>query len=205
MPADTDLAEARFRRLTGETDTTAFPQAEVYDYLNAGLEATNAELGYFYKDNLAGIALVAGTQYYALPDDYVEMVWVYHSKDEVKKGDTARWTRDAINWRNERGQLLEYAIEGQSLVFRKVPNAECVAKAANPTMRYVAAPPDVSTGLSGLLQQDRRIPVYWAVVEFASAHPDGPEAAWRSERFTDLFARRIAASKHYYESRRLAK
>jgi hypothetical protein len=203
-PAEVTEARTRFRLYTGETDTAVLPDSEVDAYLQDGIEATSAALEHYVVEDAATLTLTPGINFVTLPDDFVSLIYAYHNGRELTKGDLDQWRIHLDTWLTEPGSPSEYALVGDRLILRKVPNAAAVAAAPALTVKYVAGPPSVTTSsFPGLLKQDRRLPVYWAVVAFSAAHPADALAPYRAEQFKKLFEARVARSARYYEDRKL--
>lgn len=197
-------AEARteFRERVQETNTTVLPDAQIDRLLQAGQEALNRRIGYYWKDST--VNLVAAQQEYDLPTDFVSAIFVYWNQKFLDKNDPVLWRNEGDNWRVDQGAPSEYAVYGAKLSLRLIPNANAVAQASTLTFRHVATPPSFTTSaFTGLLSQDHRLPVYWAVVEWSSSHPDSGLAAYRAARYTALFESEAAAAAETYSHRSL--
>lgn len=182
-------ADARtfWREITNRRSTTVVPDATIDLFLDGGQEALNLIAHYFYTTG--SVTIVAGTQEYALPSDYLEDVFVEHGGRELAKRDIDDWRRDGIRWREEaQGIPEEYAIYGNKIVFRPTPNAAAVAADSTPDIRYVAKPTAFSsTEFDQLSSQHHRLVVYYAAYLFNASYPDSALAHHRMKSFLDIF------------------
>jgi len=192
-----------WRELTNEFSTTVIPDSVVDLYLNGGLQALNRRVHYHLTDTTSAVTLVAGTQEYDLPTDTVMVAWVQWNGREIPKSDTDEWRRRDVDWRNAKaGAPQEWAHYRNRIIFYPSPDANAVATAATPLIRYVSTPPDFATsGAEQLALQDRRIIVYWGVAEWANAHPDSALATIRAEAFQQRFEEEAEAIKADYLAR----
>ena len=192
-----------WREYVNEKNTTSVPDATVIFYLDGGQEATNRRLGWYRKTSTNGITLVNDTQEYSAFADQVRIVWVEHAGVVLRPGNLHTWENDGVHWRSvSAGIPREWAVDGDKIVFYPKPNAEAVAAAANPVVRYVATPPTLpSGGPAELGSQDHRLIVYHAVREWSSCHPDSALAIQRAERFDKLYESEIKAAEAYYAQR----
>lgn len=191
-----------WRGYVNETDTTVVPDATVDRYLRDGLTQTNRRIGYYFKDS--DITLVAGTQEYALPTDYVHEVFAYWNTLQLKKADVEQWIADNESFQAQSGAPREYAIYGAKIIIFPVPDANSVAADATVTLRHIATPPDfASSGPSGLLTQDHEVPIYAAVALWSMAHPNDALAGYRAMAFNTKFEDECQKVAEIYERRRL--
>jgi len=195
-----------WRLLTGESNTSVYADTDVDTFMQAGMEALNRRIEYRVLD--ATVTLVAGTREYDLPTDFYRPVWVEWAGNPgefLAKTDLDELRDKRINWRNEPpGAPEDYFIYGDQIVVRKTPSGDAVTKSNVLTVRYVAAPADFNaSGPDGLLSNDHRLPVYYAVVEYASAHPDSALAKHRIEMFTARFETESKLLAETYAARRL--
>lgn len=193
-----------WRELTNERNVVRVPDSTVVLYIQAGLEALNRRIEYHYTDDSSTVVIVAGTQEYPLPLDFLELVWAEHAGRELKKSSIERWrseTQDA--WRREAGtEPAQYAVYANKIILRPVPNAAAVAAGATLTIRYRSTPPDFgSFGFDQLLSQDFRLPVYWAVAEWSAAYPDSAQAVQRRDFYRALFDSEAQAVAKQYADR----
>lgn len=199
-----DAAEMRttWRAYVNETDTTVVPDATVDRFMRGGLVRTNRRIGYYFKDST--VNLVAGTQEYALPTDFVHEVFLYWNTLQLKKADVERWIADNENWQEMTGAPAEYAIYGSKLILLPIPDARSVTADSTLTVRHVATPPDfAANGPAGLMEQDHELPILAAVALWSESNPNDALATLRATAFTDQFERECAAVEQIYEERRL--
>ena len=176
IPTGTAQMLDLWRELTNERNTTRISDTDVGRfYLAGGLEALNRVIHYHYTTSTDGITLVAETQEYSLPEDFVEVDWIQWNGQDLKKSSIDEWRRNGVKWRSQpSGNPQEYAIYGNKIVFLPKPSAAAVAADDNPVIRYCSTPADFNTnGPVQLGSQDYRPAVYHAVSEYFSSYPGG--------------------------------
>ncbi len=194
------------RELLTEKNTTVVSNTILDLFIDSGLHATNRRLAYHHTDDATTITLVAGTQEYSLPTDFIDMVWVEWNATKLKKSSVKEWETNAVDWRNTTAAPpTEWAVYGNKLIFYPKPSAGAVASDSTPTFRYVStATMDASAGPLQLATQDHRLPLYYAACEFSIVHPDSEAAFKRAEGLLGLFEGECAKVAEYYRRRRLA-
>lgn len=205
LAADTGTTEMRnlWRELTGEKYSAQVSDAVVDQYLQRGLEFYNQATEYHHTTGGGGVTLVAGTQEYLLDAEVVRVKWVEHNGHELDPGNIEEWRNRLEEWRLEPdGFPMQYAVEGQRIIFRPTPSAAAVAAANAPVIRYISTPPSITTnGPEQIPAQDRRLVVFHAVYLWSSAYPDSALAAQRAKEFMETavkeaqFAQRDHAAK----------
>lgn len=157
-------------------------------YIDSGMEALNRRIRFHWTTDSTSIALVAGTDEYAMPVDTIEIRWVQWNGKELPKGSIDEWRARGDDWRNEDpGLPREWAFYGNKVVVRPRPTAEAVA-IGNPTLRYCSKPPSIAiAGADQLATQDQRVPVYWGVAEYSASYPDSAAAQQRVAHYSKAF------------------
>jgi len=196
-----------WREYTNERNTTVVPDLTVDIYLQSGLEALNRRVRYHWADSLTDITLVAGTQEYTVPTDCVEIVWLEWNGNEVAKTSMDQLRSRLINWRGQKaGPPQEWAFYRNKLILIPTPDAATVATASHPIFRYVSTPPSItSAGPEQLNSQDYRIPVFYGVAEWATAHPDSALATLRAQGFKAMFEGEADSIASQYDARLVAR
>ncbi len=188
--------------------TTARSADDVVDiYLQTGLEALNRRIHYHYTTAESAVTLVAQTQEYTLPTDCIEVLWVYLNGQRLQKRDVEDWDRREEDWRNTpAGTPVEYAHEGNRIIFNPTPNALAVAADSQPTIRYISTPPSITTsGPEQVATQDFRIIVLYGAATWAIAHPDAALAVQRAKGFMDIFETEAQGIAQEYKERSVAR
>jgi hypothetical protein len=203
----TDLAGliSLWREFTGEHDTAVPDDTVVALWIDRGLEALNRRLRYHWTTDSTSIVLVAGTQEYSLPVDYVEVRWVEWNGRRLAKGDVQEWQSRGDNWRQETtGEPLEYAQYGDKIIFRPVPSAEAVVIAASPVFRYCSKPPAVATsGPEQLSSQNWPVVVAFGAALYCGSYPDSAAFAARRDSLMKYFEDEVQVVAVDYKDRGL--
>jgi hypothetical protein len=173
-PATSDLTAMRslWRELTGERFAT-LPDSIVDVYLDFGLQALNREARYHISD--ATITLVAGTQEYSLPSDFVTAKWLQSGAfRKLERGDVERWMGRDEDWRHEPlGDIKSWALYSNKLIVRPAPSAAAVASTPTLTLRYVSTPPSITTnGPEQLGSEELRLVVMYGAMLYGACYPD---------------------------------
>ena len=194
-----------WRELTNEKDTAVVPDSTVDVYLDGGLQALNRRTGYHITTDTTSVVFLSGTQEYTLPTDVIELLWIEHNGVRLSKTDVETLNRRETDWRGAAAGLpLYWMHEGNRLIFYPKPDAAAVAADASPTLRYISSPGSFTTvGAAQLATQDTRIPVYYGVAEWASAHPDSALAVHRAQAFMKMFSEEATGILDYYRRRQL--
>jgi hypothetical protein len=198
------VARSLWRELTNERNTTRVPDATIDIYLQLGLNALNRRVKYHYNTDTTTIALTAGTQEYALPTDFCEVVFVEHAGKEIKKASVALWRKEEFDaWRRETADgPMEYAIYANKIAFRPTPDAAAVAAGSTATIRYVNTPPDVgASGFDQLGTQDHSVVVFYAVGVWFTSYKASVQVRDRGEDYFQLFETEAKLILAYYDAR----
>ena len=200
-------ARRRFRALISEFDSRVPPDSIVDGFLDAGMEATSRRVPFYVATDTTTLALVATTQEYSLPSDFVQSIFVTHNGLHLRKSSIEEWERTEKEWRAEpHGGLQEYAFYAMKIVFRPIPNAATVAVASAATIRYFACPPTVTSNWPNTLgNQSQQVPIYYAVYEWSIAHPDSEQALVRGEKYLAAFEREVELIGREYAARGLSR
>jgi parallel beta helix pectate lyase-like protein len=198
-------ARELWRELTNERDEDVVPDAVVDLYLQRGAEALNDIIRYHRTDGT--ITLVAGTQEYAAPSDFIECEYVTWQNKDLEKGDIERWREKGIDWRNEpAGPPVEWAVYAQRLVLRPTPNAAAVGAAATIGLRYVSTPVDVSTfGFAQLPNHYHRLAVYYGAALWGGCYPESQRSVLLEQTLMGRFTAEGQAAASDYGARPLGR
>lgn len=204
-PDSTATMRTLWRELTNELDTTTILNTVVDIYLNEGLKELNRRIRYHRTTDTTTLALLAGTQEYAVPSDFVYPEWIEFNGQRLQKRDVDSWERDGTQWRAKSGRPQEYAIQGNKVIFFPIPDAAAIADDGSPDLRYVSTPPSVTTsGPEQLGSQDTDIAVYYGVALWSMAHPDSAIAQGRLQGMMALFEAGVERIKNDYAERSVA-
>lgn len=177
-----DGLRSALRKRIGNPDTREAPDRELDDFLQRGWEWAAAELELTVTTDTTTLALVAGTQEYTLPTDLLVVLWAEWNEIRLKGRTTFEWDRDGTVWRNAENAdtLVEFALEGQKMIFSAPPSATAVTADSAVTVRYyanAAALATSSTAATALGEGDQMLPVYAAAVEWLGVHPERDQGA----------------------------
>jgi len=162
MPSMDQLI-SRWRDWVNELNSSNPTDADVLTYLQDGYNDLAGRVPFYVVDDSASIVPVANTQDYSLPAACIgDPIFVEWGGVMLPKSDMNTWRTQNERWRQLPANLpKEYAIYGGTLVFNPKPSAT-----ATVTLRYVSAPPILTTGSSpppGLRTIDQILIVYFAV------------------------------------------
>lgn len=197
-------ARTLFRLWTNELDSSVLSDANIDLLIQSGQESLCDLVGYHFTDDSTNVVLVDGTQEYALPAAALEVLWVEWNGFQLRKTDTEQLQGDDTNWRAYRASHPEsYYTYGRQIGFFPKPNADAVAKAASPVIRYISVPTEFSsTAFNQLASQHHRLPIMYAVGEWFET----PNAGVRTDLakpWWDRFKIRAEGAKAHYASLRL--
>ena len=90
-----------WRELANEPDAIQIPDSVPTVYIDAGCEALNRRIRYYWKTDSTSIVLLNGVQEYSLPADLIELRWVEWNGKPLTKGSIDEWRKRGDDWRNE--------------------------------------------------------------------------------------------------------
>lgn len=168
-------AEVRSRTDT-ENETTRFTVAEVDRYINSGIAQYHQELviaggqGFSVADTF--FTTVPGTQYYALPADWltIKKVWTTVDNEECVLDSYAEPETNGLIEPTGYPQVMRYRIEGDNISLRPVPSAanQVINVKYTTTSTDLLAPADNVDGFSGLEEYI----ICWAAKQIAIKQRD---------------------------------
>lgn len=200
--ATDDLGTGRslWRELTGEKytpadETSPVPDSVVDIYLQLGAEETNRRLHYHVEDDTSSIMLVAGTQEYEAPENWVEVQIIEHNGRELEKTSVETLRSREKPWRlAPNGTPQFWAHYANKLVFIPAPDAAAVAADATPFVRVVTAVPSVTTnGFAQLPSQEQPLCVMYGAYLWCVAYPDSALAQHRAQGLLQAYERGVEA------------
>ena len=195
-------AEGRsfFREVVTEPDTTIVADAAIDTFLDRGMEALNALIGFHHTDDTS-ITTVNGTQEYTLPTDSLSVVWVEYGTAMLDRLTQEEYRNLETDFRDTAaGTPTSYYLVGRKIGLHPKPGA-----AVQLTIRSITTPVAYgTTAFSQLATQDHRLPVYYAAQLWLTAH--GFDAGFaRAERLLGLFTAEAERAKAFYDARRLSR
>lgn len=163
---------ANIRRRIGGANVTDVSNADLTEYLTAGLEWL-AESLHYRCVTWEHLGMTASQQEYPLPEDMLLPVFVEWNGNRLTPSSIYTWDRSGTKWRGATAATpREYAIFARKLILMPPPSSDAITTDSALTMRYIAsAEPLGEGGVPGLTDGEQRLACYHAAWEYLVNHP----------------------------------
>lgn len=187
---------AELRELIGSPSVNTTPNIKLDSYLVPALEWLADELRYLVREDDTLLSLSAGVRRYPLPSDILTVMSVWHNNNRVDPASIYFWQRDGTDHRSSsNGIPTEYSIQGRILWLNPPPSAGAITSDPALTIRYFAAPVEVSEpDMMGLTETDQRLGIFKAAILWCLRNPSDENAA-RAAGYKDWIMEMLPAAK----------